>query len=132
MCSAGARPKIYFFWLISFRYCLNFALVCSELWDSIVLFLSDKSAFFLHLVTEYVGTGSLGWSRYSLDLQQPLRDLLDLFLDLARSLLDPSPNLEWSLMYLPPDLERLLDLKRSLDLDLDGDLETDGILDLLT
>ena len=42
MCSARARPKIYFFWLISFRYCLNFALVCSELWDSIVLFLTDK------------------------------------------------------------------------------------------
>ena len=42
MCSARARLKIYFFLLISFRYCLNFALVCSELWDSIVLFLSDK------------------------------------------------------------------------------------------
>ena len=38
MSSARARLKIYFFLLISFRYCLNFALVCSELWDSIIFF----------------------------------------------------------------------------------------------
>jgi hypothetical protein len=33
LCSARARLKIYFFLLISFRYFLKFALVCSELWD---------------------------------------------------------------------------------------------------
>ena len=38
--SARARLKIYFFLLISFRYCLKLALVCSKLWDSIVLFVS--------------------------------------------------------------------------------------------
>ena len=72
------------------------------------------------------------WSRWSLELDRPLRDLLDLSLDLERSLLDLPPDLERSLLCLPPDLERLLDLERSLVLDLDGDLEADDILDLLT
>ena len=35
VCSVRAKLKIYLFLLISFRYCLKFALLGSELWDSI-------------------------------------------------------------------------------------------------